>query len=129
MRIALIGLGNAGHTLHLPALAGIPSTSVVGTCDLDPERRARAAKRWKVPVFEKFDAMLEAARPEVVIVATPPDTHAEYCQRSLAAGAHVICEKPFVSSVEEADRRRGGRGAAGSAEPPVPRDADLPRAA
>jgi predicted dehydrogenase len=63
---------------------------------------ARAAKRWKVPVFAEFDAMLDAARPEVVIVATPPDTHAEYCLRSLDVGAHVICEKPFVSSVEEA---------------------------
>ncbi|MBA2246219.1 MAG: Gfo/Idh/MocA family oxidoreductase [Gemmatimonadetes bacterium] len=113
MRTALIGLGNAGHTLHLPALAGIPTATVVGACDLDPERRARSAKRWKVPVFAEFDAMLDAARPEVVIVATPPDTHADYCLRSLGAGAHVICEKPFVSSVEEADRVIAAAAAAG----------------
>jgi predicted dehydrogenase len=47
--------------------------------------------------------MLSRGRPDVVIVGTPPDSHAEYCLRSFAAGAHVICEKPFVSSIEEAD--------------------------
>ena len=47
--------------------------------------------------------MLERGRPDVVVVATPPDSHAELCLRALDAGAHVICEKPFVSSVEEAD--------------------------
>ncbi|MDQ3697276.1 MAG: Gfo/Idh/MocA family oxidoreductase [Gemmatimonadota bacterium] len=103
-RVAVVGLGNAGHTLHLPALAGISSASVVGAVDVDAGRRARAAAAWKAPVFEDFDAMLAQARPEVVVIGTPPQTHAEYCLRALEAGANVICEKPFVSSLEEADR-------------------------
>jgi predicted dehydrogenase len=103
-RIAVVGLGNAGHTLHLPALAGLPDVAVVGAADLDAGRRERAARAWQVPIFDDFDAMLERARPEVVIVGTPPHTHADFCVRALEAGAHVICEKPFVSSLEEADR-------------------------
>ena len=103
-RIAVVGLGNAGQTLHLPALAGIPSASVVGGCDLDAGRRDAAATRWKIPVFTDFDDMLGRTSPEVVVIGTPPDSHADYCLRSLAAGAHVICEKPFVSSMDEADR-------------------------
>lgn len=103
-RIAVVGLGNAGHTLHLPALEGISEATVVGACDLSAEMRERARTSWDVPVFEDFDAMLERASPDVVIVATPPDTHLDYGLRSLEAGAHLICEKPFVSSVEEADR-------------------------
>ncbi len=71
--------------------------------DPDEGRRQRAADRFKIPVFAEFDAMLAAARPEVVIIATPPGSHADYCLRSIAAGAHVICEKPFVSSLREAD--------------------------
>lgn len=47
--------------------------------------------------------MLEQARPDAVIVATPPGSHADYCLRALASGAHVICEKPFVASLAEAD--------------------------
>lgn len=104
MRIALVGLGSAGYTLHLPALEGIREHPVVGAVDPDAARRNRAAERFKVPVFEDFDAMLSAAKPELVIIGTPPSSHADYCLRALAAGAHVLCEKPFVSSLAEADR-------------------------
>ena len=103
MRIALVGLGNAGFTLHLPALAGLSEHQVVGAMDLDAGRRSRAAERFRVPVFSDFDTMLASAKPEVVIVGTPPGSHADFCLRSLASGAHVICEKPFVSSLKEAD--------------------------
>lgn len=114
MRVAVIGLGNAGFTLHLPALAGIPGVETVGGVDPDPARRERAAARYRIPVFADFDALLAAAKPEVVVVGTPPDSHAGYCLRALAAGAHVICEKPFVSSLAEAAAvfeaaRRAGR--------------------
>jgi predicted dehydrogenase len=113
-RIAVVGLGNAGMTLHLPALAGLPGVVVVGGCDVDASRRARAAERFRVPVHASVDALLEAARPDVVVVGTPPDSHAALCLRSFDAGADVICEKPFASSVEEADAlieaaRKAGR--------------------
>src|SRR5262245_25907429 len=103
-RVALVGLGNAGFTLHLPALAELPAANVVGAMDLDAGRRSRAEARWQVPTFDDFDTMIAAARPEVVVIGTPPATHADLCLRAMAAGADVICEKPFVSSVDEADR-------------------------
>ena len=49
--IAVVGLGNAGSTLHLPALDGIEGVRVVGGCDPDPEARDRVLRRWGVPVF------------------------------------------------------------------------------
>lgn len=104
MRVAIIGLGDAGYNLHLPALAGLTIAEVVGGCDLDSGRRERAAARWKIPVFAQVDELLDAARPEVVIVATPPDSHADCCLRAFRAGAHVICEKPFAPTLAEADR-------------------------
>jgi D-apiose dehydrogenase len=104
MQVAIIGLGNAGTTLHLPALAGLHGVEVVGGVDPDATRRAAAGKRFGIPTFANLDALLGKARPDVVIVGTPPDSHAEYCLRSFAAGAHVFCEKPFVSSLAEADQ-------------------------
>lgn len=103
MRVAVIGLGNAGFTLHLPALAGIPGVEVVGALDTDTGRRDRAAARFSVRAFDDFDRLMREARPDVVLVGTPPDSHLDYCLRSLAGGAHVLCEKPFVSSLAEAD--------------------------
>src|SRR5215207_2009017 len=102
-RVAVIGLGNAGHTLHLPALAGMPSVTVVGAVDPDASRRERAATAWKVPVFADFDEMLGEAKPNVVVIGTPPDSHFDYCLRHFGAGAHVTCEKPFTSSIDEAN--------------------------
>jgi len=104
MRIAVVGLGTAGFTLHLPALAQLAGCSVVGVTDLDDARRSRAATTFGVPAFADFDDLLAKTHPEVVVVGTPPGSHAEYCLRSLAAGAHVFCEKPFVSSLAQADQ-------------------------
>jgi predicted dehydrogenase len=102
--VAVVGLGNAAHTLHLPALTGIESLRVVGGCDLSSDMRERAHSSWNVPVFEDCERMLVEARPDVLIVATPPDTHLSYGLMALESGAHLICEKPFVSSLAEADQ-------------------------
>jgi len=102
-RIAIIGLGEAGYEIHLPALSGIEGISVVGACAEDQAHRSRAAKKFNVPLFTELASMLAGARPDVLIVATPPDTHASICLRAIEAGLHVICEKPFVSTLDEAD--------------------------
>lgn len=103
-RVAVVGLGFAAGHLHFPALATLPGATIVGACDVDPVRRADVARRWRIPTFGDFDAMVSSTQPDVVVVATPPHLHAEFCRRALTAGAHVICEKPFVSSVVEADQ-------------------------
>lgn len=103
MRVAVVGLGNAGTGLHLPALAPLQGVEVVGACDVDAERRARAQDRWGVPVFPDSASLYRSARPDAVIVCTPPDTHAAMCREAFAAGAHVVCEKPLAVSIAEAD--------------------------
>ena len=102
-RVALIGLGNAGTTLHLPALRGMTDVTIVGVCDTDEVRRERVGKAYRTSTFSAVDDMLARTTPDVVIIATPPSSHLPFCLQSLAAGAHVICEKPFVASVDEAN--------------------------
>lgn len=113
LRVVVIGLGEAGATIQLPALHGLPGAEVVGVCDTDTARRQRAADRWHVPVFDDVDVMLATARPDVVSIATPPESHAALCLRAIAAGAHVFCEKPFVCTVAEADSVIAAASAAG----------------
>jgi predicted dehydrogenase len=102
-KVAVIGLGNAAHNLHLPALKGLPDVAITGGCDPDEKRRSSAAGTFGIPVFESYEKLMESAKPDVVVIGTPPDSHYDYCLRSMAAGAHVICEKPFVSSLSEAE--------------------------
>jgi len=112
LRIAVLGLGNAGFDLHLPALAGLAGHSVVAV-DPDAERRNRASDRYKVSVVESLEAALAGGALDVVIVATPPASHVALCRQALAAGAHVFCEKPFASSVPEAQQIIDAAAAAG----------------
>jgi predicted dehydrogenase len=112
-RIAVIGLGEAGYEMHLPALAQMKEVSVVGACDLDEARRTRAATKFGIPVYADVESMLSAAAPDVVVIATPPDTHIDLCLRAIDAGLDIICEKPFVSTLDEADRVISAASAAG----------------
>ncbi|MDX6667109.1 MAG: hypothetical protein QOK04_489, partial [Solirubrobacteraceae bacterium] len=104
MRVAIVGLGWAARGFHRPALADVPGAELVGGHDASPERRAEWQQLTGAPAHDTYDALLAKTAPEVVIVATPPQSHADLALRALEAGAHVICEKPFVSDVAEADR-------------------------
>jgi predicted dehydrogenase len=104
VRFALIGLGWVARTLHLRALERVPGADLVGAYGRSADARESWARETGIPAFETFDELVERAQPDVVVVATPPGTHADLCAQVLEAGAHVICEKPFVSTLEEADR-------------------------
>jgi predicted dehydrogenase len=54
------------------------------------------------PVFATLVDLL-ATKPDVVVIATPPDSHRDIAIAALEAGAHVFCEKPLANSIEEAD--------------------------
>ena len=115
MRFAFVGLGFAAEWLHLPAVRALDDAAIVGGVDTDAARRAAWVGLGAGEVFDDLSSMLESAQPDVVVVSTPPDSHAAVCTSALEAGAHVVCEKPFVSTLGEADavvataERRGRR--------------------
>jgi predicted dehydrogenase len=103
-RIGIAGLGDAGFSMHLPALRAMSGVSVTGIADIDAGRLERATKAYGGTGFSDWRDMLDREQLDCVIVATPPDSHAEICIAALAKGANVVCEKPFTDSVAEADR-------------------------
>lgn len=113
MRFGLVGLGWAARAFHLPALRTVPGAEIVGGADSSPEQRASFERDTGIPVFAGVDELLDRARPDVVVVGTPPDSHLALCLAALGGGAHVICEKPFVANVDEADEVLAAAAAAG----------------
>ena len=103
LRVGVAGLGFAAHTLHLPALRAIADVTIAGGCDPDERRRAEWSRTVSGPAFASFDELLVQTRPDLVVIASPPDTHLSLCASALASGAHVICEKPFVATVADAE--------------------------
>jgi predicted dehydrogenase len=113
MRLGVIGLGWATSSFHLPALEQVPNAVIVSGCDPSAERRAWWEGAAKAPAFESVEALLAGPELDAVIVATPPPPHADLCVQALEAGKHVFCEKPFVSTLQEADRVIAAAAAAG----------------
>jgi predicted dehydrogenase len=113
LRVAAVGLGNATTMFHVPAVRRLEGAQLVGGADLSAERREAWTRATGSPAFESLDELLERARPEILIVATPPDAHVEPCLRALAAGCHVFCEKPLATSIDDVDRILEAADAAG----------------
>jgi predicted dehydrogenase len=91
-----------GLMLHLPALreAGFTVHALVGT---DQARTSERAALTGVPhAFTNLRDALELPEVDAVIVATPPFTHAPLVLEAIAAGKHVVCEKPFARDLPEA---------------------------
>jgi predicted dehydrogenase len=97
MKAALIGAGVIAQQ-HLGCLRSLPEVALVAVCDLSRAMAESAAERFSVDAwFTDHRAMLERVRPDVVHITTPPPSHFKLAMDALAAGAHVIVEKPIVS--------------------------------
>lgn len=101
MRVGLIGCGVQGE-VHLDAYASIDDVEVAAVCDLDADRRAAAAARTGAMAFADAGELLRSARVDLVSVCTMPATHRDIACAALAAGAHVLCEKPMALTLAAA---------------------------
>lgn len=104
LRVAIAGLGRSGWNIHAKALRGMPSFfRVTAAMDPCPGRRAQAEAELGARTCEDFDALL-ASDVDVVVIASPSQLHADQTLAAAAAGKHIVVEKPFAMSTEEADQ-------------------------
>ena len=97
VKTAVIGIGNMG-TAHAQSLWDdrVPGLALAAVCDTDPARLAYAAKAWPgVACYASEDALLAAGGVQAAIVAVPHPLHSKIASLALAAGLHVLVEKPL----------------------------------
>lgn len=107
VKAGLIGCGAISPT-HLRAFKE-NDVELVATCDIIEERAARRAEEYGDPntrVIIDYHDLLAIDEIELVNVATPPALHASMSIDAMRAGKHVLCEKPCVTSVVEAEEVR-----------------------
>ena len=105
VKVGVIGCGAQGKN-HLNVIKelGTETAVVSAFCDLSPERLQNAKEVWpQAQATNDFEEMLAPGELDLVIVATMPNTHMQMALAALEAGADVLCEKPFMRSVEEAE--------------------------
>jgi predicted dehydrogenase len=102
-RIAVVGTGWWATATHLPALKANPRAEVVALCDPNPEKLAAAAAAYGIETtYGDLDQMLASEQLDGAIVATPHATHYKLARACLAAGLHVIVEKPLTIYARDA---------------------------
>ncbi len=108
IRIGIIGCGKYVRNHVRAILDHVPQFRIVALCDLTREKveqfRRENLPRRKVAIYTDHKKMLTKARPDGVIVATPHTLHFPHCYDSLSSGAHVLVEKPMVTSSQHARR-------------------------
>ncbi len=98
IRVGLVGYGNAGRVFHAPLIAAEPRMALqqIGS-------RSFADKALPEGVTgAQIEDVIDAANIDLIIVATPNDSHASLAKDALRAGKHVVIDKPFALDAEEA---------------------------
>ena len=104
LRVALVGCGQIADA-HLQQIRLMRNAEIVAVCDLEPLLARQAAERFQVPgQFISVEQMLKTARPDVVHITTPVQSHANLAVELLSAGVHVYVEKPFTLNLADAER-------------------------
>ena len=102
LRIAIVGCGKIADQ-HVAAIHRIPETRIIAACDREVLMARQLCERFRIPdCFSDLAEMLRAAKPEVVHITTPPQSHFVLAQQCLEAGSHVYLEKPFTVTAAEA---------------------------
>ncbi|MEM7717681.1 MAG: Gfo/Idh/MocA family oxidoreductase [Pseudomonadota bacterium] len=109
-RVLVIGLGNMGQS-HALAHHSLPGSEIIGLVNRSPRDLCEA-----LAVYPQFRDPAEglALNPDLVVIATYSDSHADLAIKAMEQGAHVFVEKPLATTVADAERvvetaRRLGR--------------------
>jgi predicted dehydrogenase len=115
IRCAIVGLGRIGSMLeddalrekpctHAGAIAALRGCVLAGGADTDPERRSLFANRWNCSaVYADAEEMLRCVKPDILHIATHPDSHLRYAQLAAKyAVPAVVCEKPLAGTLKDA---------------------------
>ncbi|MDR0218731.1 MAG: oxidoreductase [Enterobacteriaceae bacterium] len=104
LKVGLVGYGYAGKTFHAPLITGTANVELVAISSSDTDK---VKADWPtINVVSSPEALFNNPDIDLIVIPTPNDTHYPLAQKALAAGKHVVVDKPFTITVEEAEALR-----------------------
>jgi predicted dehydrogenase len=100
IRVALIGYGYAGRTFHAPLVRATPGLELVAVSSSRPDRVS--ADLPGVDVVPSALDLFTTSSVDLIVIATPPDSHAPLAAAALRAGKHVVVDKPIAPTLQDA---------------------------
>ena len=105
VRIGCLGAARIAPAALLNPAQKCDTAMVAGLAARDPSRAQLLAARYSIPrVYNSYRELVDAAELDAVYVPLPNGLHAEWTLAALAAGKHVLCEKPFTANAREAEQ-------------------------
>jgi predicted dehydrogenase len=102
LKIAIVGCGKIADA-HASQIQRIKGCEIVGVCDTEPLMARQLYERFPVKrYFTDVADLLSKAKPDVVHITTPPESHFDLAKLCLESGSHVYVEKPFTINEDEA---------------------------
>ena len=102
LRVGMIGAGAWATAAHIPGFQACDGVTVTAICDTNLHRARNAAAASGIArVYPSVTAMLAGEALDLVSIATPTDTHEDAATACIAAGLHVLCEKPLAYTVAQ----------------------------
>jgi scyllo-inositol 2-dehydrogenase (NADP+) len=104
LRVAIIGYGLAGRFFHAPLIAATKGLSLAGVVTSDPQRQAHASREHPgVRTLDTPDALWDQGDHDLVVLATPNDTHAPLASTAIDHGLAVVVDKPLAVNAADAE--------------------------
>lgn len=103
IKVAVAGLGRMGIS-HVAIANSHPDVEIVGVCDVSQFVLGALQQYSIFACFDNYDKMLEATKPDCVIIATPTSSHADILHSTIAQGRHIFVEKPFCPNPQDSCR-------------------------
>ena len=101
IQVAIVGTGGMG-TVHYSNYQHIKGAQVAALVGITPQSKD-CSEKWGVPLFEDIPSMAKVVEVDVVDVCSPTFLHKEHVLQGLAAGKHVITEKPVPTMSHRSD--------------------------
>ena len=106
VKIAVVGLGTIGQSVHLPILSRIPEVEIVAVCDMEASKAEFVAGKYEIP--RHYTDLEEMLKTEEVIdgvdICTSTFSHLDAAIAALEAKKHILVEKPLARTYEEAHK-------------------------
>jgi len=105
LRVGVVGVGAIAQMAHLPVLHKLRGVQLAALCDNDRAKARALADRFGIAdVVSDIEDLLELPELDAVVVATPNHLHEPHVLSVLAAGLHVMCERPLALSAKGVER-------------------------
>ena len=104
LRVAIVGCGKSAEN-HVSEIRKLPCAQLVGVCDSEPLMAEQFSIRHDISVwYSDLGRLLLEQHPDVVHIATPPQSHLDVALQAIEAGCHLFVEKPLAENARQASR-------------------------